>query len=158
MTPRIHYSAEPLESVRSVSQKRMRVNGKPTGLWYSVGEAWRELCAAEEFGLDRLAVATVLDLDFSRFMLIDSVPGIERFADEYSCEMRPGSRLYGIDWPRVALSFAGIEINPYLWPARLDPRFIWYYGWDCASGCVWDAGAVLCVHPISSPNKRRHSA
>lgn len=25
---------------------------------------------------------------------------------------------------------------------RLDNRCTWYYGWDCASGCIWDKDAI----------------
>ena len=31
---------------------------------------------------------------------------------------------------------------------RLDMETRWYYGWDCASGCVWDASAVQSVEPL----------
>lgn len=42
-------------------------------------------------------------------------------------------------------------ITPYCWPARMDPDLIWYYGWDCASGCIWDASTIHQVTRITHP-------
>lgn len=25
-----------------------------------------------------------------------------------------------------------------MWNLRFHEDFLWYYGWDCASGCFWD--------------------
>ena len=47
-----------------------------------------------------------------------------------------------IDWHAVAQAYAGIEIAPYCWSLRFEYEFLWYYGWDCASGCVWELSAV----------------
>lgn len=49
-----------------------------------------------------------------------------------------------INWPMVADRYQGIVIAPYLWSRRMDGG-LWYYGWDCASGCIWDAAAVASV-------------
>jgi hypothetical protein len=35
----------------------------------------------------------------------------------------------------------GLEIAPYLHRMRLS-SFSWYYTWDCASGCIWNASRV----------------
>jgi hypothetical protein len=61
-----------------------------------------------------------------------------------------------IDWLRVAQKSAGIIIAPYIWERRL--HLPWYYGWDCASGCVWDAAAVLSVKRLKSVRPRRTKA
>jgi hypothetical protein len=47
-----------------------------------------------------------------------------------------------IDWPKVAEHYAGIEICPYLSNKRNDDDFFWYYGWDVASGCIWDQKGI----------------
>jgi hypothetical protein len=36
--------------------------------------------------------------------------------------------------------YDGIEINPYQFEARY--QYLWYYGWDIASGCVWNLNNV----------------
>jgi hypothetical protein len=32
-----------------------------------------------------------------------------------------------------------------VWECRLDPAAAWYYGWDCASGCVWNLEVIADV-------------
>ena len=36
--------------------------------------------------------------------------------------------------------YDGIEINPYQFEARY--QYTWYYGWDIASGCIWNLSGV----------------
>ncbi len=61
-----------------------------------------------------------------------------------------------IDWGAVRKDFAGIELRHYTPGIRnpsiptiadLPPRhgfpINWAYGWDIASGCIWDRGAVI---------------
>lgn len=60
-----------------------------------------------------------------------------------------------IDWPRVeADGFHGIEISPYLWKRRLEGG-MWYYGWDCAAGVIWNKAAVHSVELIAKYDKKR---
>lgn len=63
--------------------------------------------------------------------------------------MRKRFQNYSIAWEKVeADGFYGIEINPYLWQRRLDGG-MWYYGWDCASGVVWNEKAILDVRLVA---------
>ena len=50
--------------------------------------------------------------------------------------------VYDIDWNRVAKKYQGIIITPYIWERRLTTTCTWYYGWDVASGCIWDNKAI----------------
>ena len=51
-----------------------------------------------------------------------------------------------IDWAAVARCYQGIIIPTYHFEFRFDTHVSdWYYGWDCASGCIWDAGAIASV-------------
>ena len=43
------------------------------------------------------------------------------------------------DWAKVASHYDGIEICPYIESRR---NMTWYYGWDVASGCVWNASGI----------------
>lgn len=45
-----------------------------------------------------------------------------------------------INYGKVALSYGAMEVTPYLHKRRLSS--MWYYGWDCASGCVWEKKAI----------------
>lgn len=50
--------------------------------------------------------------------------------------------------PRVRQDYAGIEISPYQYECRFE--LTWYYGWDVASGCVWDKEAIRAVEPVDA--------
>lgn len=148
----IHYSDEPLVAVRSASQcgdnYDWHEGRKPTGLWVSVeGEDdWRAWCKAEDFRDCDAQVATEIVLrDTHTVLVIDTSVALELFHREYSVEQKKYGKWaeWMIDWPRVAASHGGIIIAPYQWRHRLDsPVSSWYYSWDCASGCLWDASQV----------------
>ena len=143
-----HYSKGPLflfdrgrkyeQSTESDSQF------KPKGLWVSVeGEDdWPTWCRSEEFALERLEIKTSIFLTPSANILyINSMEELDAFSEEYHIT------LYGIqdwvDWNRVTSIFDGVIIAPYQWPARM--KHSWYYGWYCASGCIWNLSAIKGV-------------
>lgn len=45
-----------------------------------------------------------------------------------------------IEWNWVMGLYKGIIINPYIYERR--NKYEWYNGWDCASGCIWDASCI----------------
>ena len=122
---------------------------KPRGFWYSAGSAddgWDDWCLGEEWNVDGLRYRSAVDVDLDRMLVLTDEASIRFFADEYSRPMSvrlPDFR--SVDWPSVARCYAGIEVAPYCWSLRLEPGFLWYYGWDCASGCVWDLSAIRSV-------------
>jgi len=136
---------------------------KPQGLWLSVDGPWdwKAWCECENFWLETLANRFVITLRRNaRILYISTVDGLdwvnERAADSGVYDINRFGAHY-IDWERVAGAYRGIIIAPYLWEARLDPRYSWYYGWDCASGCIWDAKAIAavrldeCGHSVAVP-------
>ena len=116
--------------------------GKPKGLWISVGGDWKTWCEAERFNLSGVKHRHVVTLTKdANLLMITSASELDCFASEY------GRRLYSdssktddIDWSRVSAQHQGIVISPYIWTRRLE--MLWYYGWDCASGCIWDLHAI----------------
>ena len=53
-----------------------------------------------------------------------------------------------INWKKVQNDgFNGIEICPYLFDKRMDAQ--WYYGWDVASGCIWNKSGIADVSLIA---------
>ena len=45
-----------------------------------------------------------------------------------------------IMWAQVAERHSGIVVDPY---SRARSRtYLWYYGWNCAGGCIWDTGII----------------
>ncbi|RYE19920.1 MAG: hypothetical protein EOP45_11870 [Sphingobacteriaceae bacterium] len=45
-----------------------------------------------------------------------------------------------IDWTSLATDYDGILISPYQYCMRL--RYLWFGGWDCASGCIWNLSCI----------------
>lgn len=106
---------------------------KPAGFWYGIGRSWHEWVESEmphwmsEFNYE-------VDLGKSKILVINSIEGLDRFTKKY------GRGEYHIDWVRVSEMYDGIEISPYQWSRRLS--LMWYYGWDIASGCLWNLEQV----------------
>jgi len=124
---------------------------KPWGLWVSVeGENdWKEWCTSEDFQRSRLQVENVIELKPDANLLRLRSPGqLDEFTKQYGVVSRLAQQHPGlftervIDWPRVAGEYQGILIAPYQWSRRMERTTSWYYGWDCASGCIWDVDAI----------------
>ncbi len=145
----IHYSKAPLESVASKDQYDAP-GMKPEGLWLSVGKAWQEWCEGEEFSLGNLERRYSIKLSSNaRLLLLTTESSIRAFSDKYGRESEYRGETTGslyVDWQRLAKQWQGIIIAPYQWRCRLD--LIWYYGWDCASGCVWDKEAIASIFEL----------
>lgn len=125
---------------------------KPRGLWVSVDgpEDWLEWCTSEEWGIENLVRRFRVTLTPEATMLhICSLDDMDRFNRCYGwsepTSRRLGAYMEGVSWDAVALRYQGIIIAPYQWKCRLAPDYFWYYGWDCASGCIWDAAAIAEV-------------
>ena len=126
---RIHLSPNDHFTIEGRSQA---VGTKPTGLWYGIDNSWQEWAA------ERLPWiydhSFELELDLSRMLIISNEQDFRKFHSQYKTILYSVTEV--IDWPKVALEYGGIETNPYL--PSLTSEYIWYYGWDVASGCVWD--------------------
>ena len=145
--------------------------GKPGGLWYSCGNGWLDWCLAESFGFGPYLFEVCVDMD--KIKVISNVEEFDEFALEYGVSYNQYLRKYHpeaardqvelppinyghrivrdyIDWGNFLEKegFYGIEINPYLWKRRLDGG-MWYYGWDCASGVIWNKDAVTSVEMVA---------
>jgi hypothetical protein len=152
----LHYSAEPLTIVRSVAQEPNAKSGdKPDGLWFCAGsgdDGWKELCEIALYDLQRLRVVTeIVFKPTVNFMHVVGAEGIDAFTKKYDFVTKwAGGTVprYDIDWFRIAQKFQGIIIAPYVLNRRFDAHDRWYTSWDCASGCVWDADAVLELKPM----------
>lgn len=149
-----HFSAKPLGHIRDVEQPESEEGWaspfKPHGLWVSVdGEHdWLSWCQSEEFGIGHLRYRIVLS-EPERLLWLTTRDAVLDFTEQYDKPLEyPGYRFrkgYCIDWRRVAADWPGIIIAPYQWSLRLYELTHWYYGWDCASGCIWDANMIAEV-------------
>ncbi len=135
---------------------------KPKGFWFEVNADWRRWCRDEMphwVAGRHLHRVTIGD---ERMLRITSVAEMDDFNAEYLVhEWRPGySERYGpmdmgIAWGRVADHYDGIEITPYIWYRRFDGP-TWYYGWDCASGVVWNPRGITVqrMRRLATPTRR----
>lgn len=148
---------------------RQKPGPKPKGLWWAVGDAWIDWCRGEGFRIETLRNTFSLDIDDSKILVIGRDMSLDEFDKDFAFDdpavramnthvenemkkaMGPDYQhrpmRYMIDWPKVAARWSGIEIPVYSWDHRFD--LMWYYGWDVASGCVWNQDAVRGSRKIS---------
>jgi hypothetical protein len=141
----VHYSSKPLQTLRAGRLDHPELSLKPDGLWVSDDNCemnWRAWCIGANFGLDSLThVHDVTLRDDANVRVITSVAELDAFHAEYRLPGLPDFAL-GFDWARVMQAYDGVIITPYLWQRRLDGSSRWYYGWDCASGCLWNPAVI----------------
>jgi len=149
-----HFSSEPVSVVRSVEQRwRYELpseHEKPKGFWVSVDgeDDWASWCASEDFGIGQIRHNVVLAPNANILRCHDKLD-VLCLTERYGIDI-PGyswSRK-AIDWQRIASEYQGLIIAPYVWECRLNDECNWYYGWDCASGCIWDAAAIASVSEV----------
>ena len=145
----IHYSDQKLSSLRKDQQQL--VGSKPKGLWVSIGSEWDEWCRENDFRQDELQTKTAVVIKkHAKILRIHNAEQLDKFHEKYNsynCAFKTGrygeheSKFgEGIDWAKVTEKYQGIIIAPYIWSRRM--KYMWYYGWDVASGCIWDVDAV----------------
>ncbi len=141
---------------------------KPNGLWFDVDGSWRRWCESVQFRTERLRYRhTVNILDDSGIVFLRNARDADRFTRKYgrntSGFIRPlqnpeeidtFARQYGRDlfseivgqfshyiiWGEIAERHTGIVIHPYS-PSR-SLKYLWYHGWNCAGGCIWDTSVI----------------
>lgn len=144
----IHYSEEKFElEPREYDQKRNRWQAKPNGLWFSVEGKydWKSWCLVENFEVPSLFHSYEIVLKpHSRILLIKTQEELFEFTKAYPLRtLRDADDdTHQLNWMPVRIKYQGIIIAPYRWDCRLHMDSSWYYGWDCASGCIWDLDAI----------------
>lgn len=146
----VHFTKEPLTTVRSYEQPdEWRL--KPLGLWVSdedCEDSWSTWCRGEEFALDSFVHAYEITLaETANILTISTAAEIDAFTAQYRQGESPYD-FYNIGWTQVAADYQGMLITPYIWSKQLDMNSGWYYAWDCASGCIWDAAAIASVNAV----------
>lgn len=143
-----HFSTRPLNELYSVDQTNLKAFFKPEGLWISVdgSDDWPNWCRGNDFGNidEQVRYRIHLKSDHNLLILTDA-DEIRAFDKKYKMKKQSPGRPYeiiNIHWGKVSEEYQGIIITPYCWELRMEEGFMWYYGWDCASGCIWNADAV----------------
>lgn len=144
-----HYtgSSDPIQLFHCV-QRTGDFSFKPHGLWVTPDDEynWEWWSRAEQFNVENLTHRFSIQLKPSAEILwIKNSMQLDQFAKEFSkTPSLPGFHdLYAIDWHKVAEKYQGILIIPYIWERRMDT--MWYYSWDCSSGCLWDPEVVESI-------------
>ena len=145
MSKRIHNCREPLQIDKS-RQYEQTDYFKPKGLWYGFGDSWQKWCENEQPDWIHQHFYE-LKPNGSNLLILKTERDMLRFNDEYGGKpVLPGMRIFKqIEWSRVTQNYNGIEIPIYFWQFRLHPDFLWFYGWDCASGAIWNLEKVDAV-------------
>lgn len=143
-----HYAPGPvaLDRDRSYEQRAPRFSfNKPRGFWVSVKGAddWPTWCREEGFALDRQVEHTVRVAPTARILHLETIAALVDFTETYGVQPTVVGLGTSIHWEQVATEFDGIIIAPYQWPCRMS--LDWYYGWDVASGCIWNLAAIESV-------------
>ncbi len=138
----LHYSGKPFElKAKRYLQPPFEHDGfKPHGLWVSVEGAddWRSWCESEGFRpADMLYQTEIVLRQKHDVLIVDSLGALDAFQEKYTRSHHRVPSMRIVDWPQVAAEWNGLIIAPYQWERRLACGFMWYYGWDCASGCIW---------------------
>ena len=124
---------------------KQRKDSKPVGFWLSVqGEDdWPSWCRSERFRLAHLENKHIVTMrESANVLFLETELDIFKFNSVFAATEQ---WRWGIDWPKVAQTWDGIVIAPYQWNLRFDQEVSWYYGWDCASGCIWNLEAIESV-------------
>jgi hypothetical protein len=146
---------------------------KPNGFWFDVNGSWKRWCEAIRFRLEDLRYRhTVTILDASRILFLRDPEDIDVFTHQYGHDMSDQiqplqssedldafARQYGSDlfndikgqfsnyimWGEVAEKHTGIIITPY--SRTRSQTYLWYNGWNCAGGCIWDTSVIRLGKP-----------
>lgn len=145
----IHYTHEEFEiEPRDYDQSKLHWQSKPRGLWFSVEgpEDWKWWCEAENFCIENLKISYELKIkEKSKILWIETEKDIFEMTNKYPMRTRSYdifSDTYQLNWKKVKEEYQGIVIPKYFWECRLALESCWYYGWDCASGCIWDVDCI----------------
>jgi hypothetical protein len=142
---RTHISATRIKELRDTTSECSE-SCKPVGLWYGLGDSWAEW-VKYEMPTRAQGYLYKLHVDMSKILVIRSVEELMDFTKEFGASIDTQNPLWAlrndmIDWPSVASQWNGIEIAPYQYTCRLSSETGWYYGWDVASGCIWNPYSV----------------
>jgi hypothetical protein len=145
----VHYANEKFSlEPKEYAQSELSWQAKPNGLWFSVEGPydWKWWCTGENFNLENLAVSYELKLkENAKILYLETETEILEMAEKYPFKTRTwdaDSDTYQLNWNDIKKEYQGIIIPQYLWACRMSQNSCWYYGWDCASGCIWDLDCI----------------
>ena len=142
-----HYAGRPITLNPSRRYTLDRAD-KPSGLWISPAteDGWRAWREGKECGIPETEYVYRVDLSPDANLLVVKPHEISRLHQRFPRRrMDKIMPFYPYDedhpsWETITEQFDGVLIPRYSWDHRLSVN--WYYGWDCASGCIWNLRAI----------------
>lgn len=144
----VHYTADADLQIEYKPQTEDGTPFKPRGLWVSDEDSdwtWPMWCRQEEWALESFVWAYEIHLVEYHHLHVLSTPEEVR---EFTHQFDGGNDSFctwDINWDEVRVRWNGIVITPYQSECRIDPKTIWYCGWDCASGCIWNMDVISSI-------------
>jgi hypothetical protein len=138
---RLHLTHE--SEIKKMDTKQKPEGPKPRGLWYAVGFGWLDFTANEftSFYEEKEVYAFEISLNGLNVLRITNYDELLKFEEAYLVSNENEyMKKFDINWVKVAENYDGIEIAPYIYKARMG--HFWYYGWDVASGCIWNTSKL----------------
>lgn len=150
-----HFSRQPIDELRDIPQLGDILGDKPSGLWISPpgDDSWESWCRSDyPDGLAQLKYEVELARD-ANVLRVSGYQELEDFNAAWGAMKQFTSssnfRIATIRWKELAEVYDGVIIAPYSWLHRLAQHTRWYYGWDCASGCIWRGRAIARIEPVN---------
>lgn len=150
----LHYSNKPLSRVRKLPLSYNRGAYKTSGLWVSVEGKydWVWWCESQGYNLDRFRYATeIILVKDANVKYLRDARDLDRFTARFHSSDKPIWDA-NLDRDRIRGRWNGLIIAPYVHSRRLTQHTSWYYGWDCASGVIWNPQAVASLRMVPAPN------
>lgn len=142
---------DPSKTYDQLTFEQSSIYSKPQGFWVSVDgeDSWDTWCLANNFGHESTEVSNLVTLKAdANIIILYTKDEIRNFAKRFMTVYSETFYLrQGIFWAAVTKEYSGIIIPNYLYWECQDELdiFNWYYGWDVASGCIWDLNAIESV-------------
>jgi hypothetical protein len=137
---------------------------KPEGFWYSLKDEWINWCEGEQFygdgvtgseiytiknrylfevSINEMVFTDLENKDKNKILVLSNSDDLKKFTDQYMMKNMD------INWKKVVEDYGGIEIRNYrdLWKYRFI--YMWFYGWDVSSGCLWRKSIIRQTDLIS---------
>lgn len=113
---------------------------KPNGIWYQVDDEWEKWIEGENWAPREYKHKYLVGTSKANILKLSTAEEVIEFQESYKARMYPEATIYNIDWGKVQGIWDGIEISPYFHElrSRVNVDMLWYYGWDVASGVVWN--------------------
>jgi len=117
---------------------------KPNGLWVSVGNSWKNWCYDEDWNKGGFKYTYEIILKpTAKILIINTLQKLDNFYNKYKIDEShcKSPKYFDINWIKLSFKYDGIIITKYFYQRRFE--YHWYYGWDVASGCLWNLNNTI---------------